>query len=109
MNRRNMIKTSVATGLVVMLGLPAYAAKTHKVAIRGFKFVPASLEVNVGDKIEFTNNDSAGHTATAIDASWDTGSIDRGQSKSIAVTAGMGESYKCAFHPSMKGKLVIKA
>jgi plastocyanin len=109
MNRRYIIKATIAAAFAALFVRPAQAASADSVAIQGFKFKPASLDMNVGDKIEFTNNDSAPHSATAKDDSWDTGTIDRGQSKTITVKAGMGDDFKCSFHPAMKGKLTIKA
>ncbi len=42
---------------------------THEVTIQNFKFIPAELEVNVGDCIHFTNMDSATHTVAPRESS----------------------------------------
>ena len=40
--------------------------RTHTVKIEGMAFVPATLEVSVGDTVEWINEDLVPHTATAI-------------------------------------------
>ncbi len=81
---------------------------THKVEIRKFKFVPDHLAVKPGDTIIWTNLDIAPHTATANDKSWDTGRLNKGQSKSVVVSNAMTAEYYCRFHPSMKAGLQIE-
>jgi len=111
MNRRIALKSLFATFAAASLPLfasqKAAAATTHKVLIRGFKFVPADLSVAVGDIIVFENRDSAPHTATAKDNSWDTKTLGPLQSGEIDVTADMDDAYFCRFHPNMKGTLTI--
>jgi plastocyanin len=58
----------------------ARAAASGGVSIQGFAFHPGSMTVNVGDTVTWTNQDSAQHTATANDGSFDTGTLRRGQS-----------------------------
>ncbi len=70
-------------------------------------FVPDRLRVRVGDRISWTNRDIAPHTATALDRSWDTGRIDKDETKSIVVTADLSPAYFCRFHPNMKAHLEI--
>ena len=106
MKRRTVLTALIVAPFALVAGR-AIAATTHKVTIKGFKFKPATLEVKVGDVIEFTNDDSAPHTATAKNLSWDTGNLSRGDSANITVKAGMDTDYKCNIHPSMKGALVI--
>jgi len=107
MQRRTFLKTITATTAAVALPQFAYAGTTHQVTIQGFKFVPDSLAVAVGDTVVFTNEDSAPHTATANDRSWDTGRLNRGQSGEVQVVAGMEGGYFCNFHRNMKGQLSV--
>lgn len=80
---------------------------THQVEIQKFKFVPDQLTVKPGDTIVWTNFDIAPHTATAEDKSWDTGTIKKGQAKSVVVKDAMTLDYFCRFHPHMKASLRI--
>lgn len=79
----------------------------HDVKITSFEFKPDRLHVAVGDTIRWTNEDLAPHTATADEFGWDTEEISNGGSAEILVTEGMEATYFCAFHPHMKGTLVI--
>ncbi len=61
--------------------------------------------VKPGDTIIWTNQDIAPHTATALDDSWDTGTITKGKSKNILVTENFLPQYFCRFHPQMRATL----
>ncbi len=86
---------------------PAFAAD-HAVEIKGMKFTPAALDVAVGDTVTFTNNDGAPHTGTALDGSFDTGRLSKGQSATVTISAAGAHDYKCAIHASMKGSVTAK-
>lgn len=78
------------------------------VNITGFQFQPATVNVGVAGTVEWTNLDSAPHTATAVNGSFDTGTLSQGQSSaSISFpTAGRFE-YRCAIHSSMRGTVIV--
>jgi len=84
-------------------------AKTIDVAIEHFAFTPASIEVEAGDTVVFTNRDIAPHTATAIDGSWTTKDIASGKSEAVVVPAKGDGAFFCKYHIVMKGRLIIKA
>ncbi len=88
-------------------GLAARAATDHAVAIKSMKFVPASLDVKVGDTVTFTNMDSAPHTGSANDGSFETGKLSKGKSATVTIGAAGDQPYFCKIHTSMKG--VIRA
>jgi plastocyanin len=80
----------------------------HEVSMSGFKFAPATLEVNAGDVVEWKNGDFVAHTATADDHTFDTGQIDGGQAKRLVARKKGRFPYFCRYHLSMKGTLVVK-
>ena len=80
----------------------------HRVSISGFKFTPPSLEVHVGDIIEWKNADFVAHTATADDGSFDTGRLQAGEAKRIAAKKQGQFPYFCRYHIAMKGTLIVK-
>ncbi len=61
------------------------AESTNGIDIADFKYMPAVVTVSAGTKVTWTNSDDAAHTATADDDSFDTGDLDRGDSKSIVL------------------------
>src|SRR5436309_2601456 len=54
------------------------AAKAEKVQIVEFSYEPEPVVVQVGGKVTWQNEDTAPHTATADDGSFDTGTIEKG-------------------------------
>jgi len=109
MNRRSFATAAIAAALAS--GLPpagkAQKARPRRVDIRGSRFRPERLEVRIGERVEFTNSDGTPHTATAIDGSWDTRDLSKGEAEVITVKAGMTRRYVCRYHPAMKAELVI--
>ena len=106
-SRRAVVKKMIAaTGAAIIIGRPAYAAgKEHVVEIQDFEFVPDNLIVRAGDTITWVNQDLAPHTATAVDGSWDTGELTKGQSATLQVSKDMVLDYYCVFHPHMEASL----
>lgn len=83
-------------------------AAPGQVEIAGFKFNPEPVTVDVGTKVSWTNVDSAPHTATADDGSFDTGDIAEGGT-GTAVFDKPGEfPYVCDIHPYMTGTVVVE-
>ncbi|MBI4080894.1 MAG: cupredoxin family copper-binding protein [Candidatus Levybacteria bacterium] len=85
------------------------AGKTEKnaVTIKGFAFSPETITVKKGTTITWTNEDAAGHTATADDGTFDTGLITKGESGSVTFDTVGTFSYHCTPHPNMKGTVVV--
>lgn len=77
------------------------------VAIADFAFAPASLTVKVGEIVTWTNKDSATHTVTAADKSFDSKDLDGGATFSHTFSTAGTVTYACAIHSSMKGTIVV--
>ncbi|SDT78557.1 Plastocyanin [Streptomyces sp. TLI_053] len=88
---------------------PAGAAA---VTIKDFTFGPATLTVAPGTSITVTNQDSAGHTLTAIApnaGAFDTGLLEQGRSATITAPTTPGSyPFHCDVHPNMTGTLVVQ-
>lgn len=82
------------------------AVKTAKVTITDFKYVPATITVKSGAKIAWTDRDGANHTATGT--GFDTGSISKGQTKTVTFKRAGTYRYTCSFHPFMHGTVVVR-
>lgn len=80
----------------------------HAVIIEAMKFSPDVIEVNAGDTIVWTNKDAFPHAVTAENHSFDSKDIGSGCSWKFKATARGVFPYICSFHPTMKGKLVVK-
>ena len=60
------------------------AGGTVAVSIKDFAFNPATITAKVGDIVQFTNNDTTGHTATLDDGSCTTPTIAGGAADGLA-------------------------
>ena len=108
LNRRNFVTAAMASAVAAVIrpvGALADKGVTQDIAIRRFKFEPAVLEARPGDMIRWTNFDLAPHTATEDNDGFNTGTLKKGQSQTIEVTAALSRTYHCAFHPHMKGRI----
>ena len=87
----------------------AESSATASVIIRDFEFAPATVTVNEGDTVTWTNEGPTPHTATADDGSFDTGTLREGESGSATFTSAGTISYICTPHPNMTGTVVVQA
>lgn len=84
---------------------PKHEFRTYQVEIRGMQFVPATLKLEVGDIVMWTNQDIVPHTVTA--AGWfDSGPLLPHQQWSYVAERPIEYDYVCTFHPTMKGRIV---
>ena len=86
---------------------PAPATSAGAIKIVSFKYMPATLTVKAGSKIAVANRDTAEHTITADDNSFDAGTINPGQNKTLTVTKPGTFAYHCAFHAFMHGTIIV--
>ncbi len=83
-------------------------AQTHTVLIKDFKYVPETLTVKSGDTVIWKNEDIVPHTATANGKSFDSKNIaSKASWKYVAGKPG-NYPYICAYHPTMKAKLIVQ-
>ncbi len=78
------------------------------VRIAGFAFAPASVTIKVGETVTWTNEDTAGHTASTDDGSCRTATIQKGEAASIRFDAPGEYPYICSIHPRMTGSVVVE-
>jgi plastocyanin len=80
---------------------------TTEPTIEGFAFHPDQLDVKVGQKVTWTNDDSTSHTVTADDGSFDSSGLSQGKSFSFSFDKKGTFTYHCAFHSSMTASVVV--
>ena len=101
---RIIVRFFLLSALVV--AAPAAKAETVRVDISKLVFTPVEIKVEVGDVIEWVNNDFIAHTATARDGRFDV-MLEPGKAGRYTVQqAGLIEYY-CRFHPNMTGRLSV--
>jgi plastocyanin len=85
----------------------APATSAAKITIASFAFT-TPLTVSPGATVTVTNTDSADHTVTADNASFDV-SVPAGQTVTFTAPSTAGSfSYHCTIHPTMHGTLIVK-
>ncbi|HET8863136.1 MAG TPA: cupredoxin family copper-binding protein [Solirubrobacterales bacterium] len=85
------------------------AALSEKVEIEDFAYNPDPVTIEEGGKVIWINRDSAPHTATAEDGSFDTGTLEEGKLKSETFKEAGTYAYICSIHPDMHGTVEVVA
>jgi plastocyanin len=80
----------------------------NEVWIQDMAFNPASITVKAGTTIKWTNKDSATHTVTADDNSFDSGNIPVNGTFSHTFPAAGVFTYHCRIHPAMKATVLVQ-
>lgn len=82
-------------------------ARTVKIA--DFAYAPPDLTVAKGTTVDFANEDKTAHTATSKGSeAFDSGAIQPGKSAKVTLNQAGTFTYTCAFHPFMKGTIVVE-
>jgi plastocyanin len=106
---RRLTLAAATGGLLAWIAAGSVLAADSAVTIAGFAFDPATVTIQVGDSVTWTNEDSVGHTATAGDGSFDTGPIANGASETVTFDSAGTFAYVCSIHPQMAGSVVVEA
>jgi plastocyanin len=106
---RRVVLVAASVALASWMAAGSVMAADESVTIAGFAFDPATVTVNVGDSVTWTNQDSTAHTATAGDGSFDTGSIGAGQTATVTFDSAGTFAYVCSIHPQMAGTVTVQA
>lgn len=83
------------------------AVRSERVEIVDFAYDPDPVTIEEGGKVIWVNEDSAPHTATAEDGSFDTGTLEEGKLKSESFKEPGRYAYICSIHPEMQGTVEV--
>src|SRR5258705_384100 len=65
--------------------------------------------VKAGTTVTFTNGGDVQHAATAFErGNWDTGPLEKGQSKTVTFSEPVTYYYICTPHPWMYGQIIVE-
>ena len=70
-------------------------------------FDPAQITVAAGGSVTFVDAGKEAHTATADDGSFDAGTLNPGESKTVTFDTAGSFGYHCSLHPWMTGTVVV--
>ena len=105
--RRFMPHAVAVVALMLLLAAPASAA-TSAVQIKSTGFAPATVSINEGDSVKWTNTDTKNHQVVANDGSFASGILAPGKSYSHAFGVGGTFRYHDGLHPTLRGTVNVK-
>jgi alcohol dehydrogenase (cytochrome c) len=74
-----------------------------------YSYGPARTRIKAGTTVTFTNVGDTPHTATGFQqGNWDTGVLEKGQSKAITFSEPGNYYYICTPHPWMYGQVIVE-
>jgi amicyanin len=82
------------------------SSQTYNISVVNFSFNPNVLNINQGDTVVWTNQDSVPHQVWDNDFKGPV--ISNGQSYSFVFKDAGTFDYHCNIHPSMKGTIIVK-
>jgi plastocyanin len=97
----------IALGTVIGLVVAAASWGATEVDIKDFAFVPATVVINKGEDVKWTNLDLVVHTSTSDTGKWDSGDITHGNSFQFKFTTTGTFDYHCTYHTAMKGTVRV--
>ena len=98
--------SSSSSSAALSSAVPVSAA-TVKITSGGF--VPESVTVPAGDAVTFTNDDNQDHRVVADDNSFDTGTLQPGESTVVLFATAGSVKYKDSLDPSRTGQVEVTA
>jgi len=78
------------------------------ITISNFQFSPATIEIVAGETAQWVNNDNVPHTIIADDNSFQSPTLQAGESFNFTFTQAGTFNYHCSIHPTMKGTITVK-
>jgi len=98
---------ALAFGGAMVPGPASAADPDALVHISNFAFSPRNATIQVGQTVQWDNQDFVMHTATADDDSWDSGTLGPGATFSYTFTTAGSFPYRCLVHGTMHGRVVV--
>jgi len=115
---RTLTKLSIALIAVLGFAFTAVGVTSHAPAqaqaggksidIKDFQYSPAALQVKVGETVTVKNEDTAPHTVTAKDGSFNA-DVPAGGSATFTVSKPGDHPYECTYHPGQHNPASVKA
>ncbi|MBI5681174.1 MAG: cupredoxin family copper-binding protein [Methanobacterium sp.] len=95
-------------GVVAVSGCTSQTTTSaNTVTIQNMAFNPATLNVQVGTTVTWTNKDSATHRVVSDTGLFNSGDLTTGMSYNYTFNQTGSFSYHCSIHPSMTGTVVV--
>lgn len=106
-----ILLTGCLVAVAALLGAPMSSAAGDHVMIQDYAYSPATLNVQAGTTVTWTNHDEAKHdvAATSGPERFQSPMLAKGQSWSHTFRTAGSYSYYCSVHPDMRAQVAVKA
>ncbi len=81
---------------------------SNSVSITGMSFNASAITIKAGTTVTWTNNDTAPHTVTAEDGTFDSGNMNYNAKFSYTFSKAGTFKYRCTYHPGMTGTVTVQ-
>ena len=88
----------------------APAKKAAKVTISDFKYDPEAIRVKAGGTVTWSSSDQTKHNAQTddgVEGAFDTGDLEKGDSKKVAFAQAGEFTYYCIYHRFMEARVEV--
>jgi plastocyanin len=79
-----------------------------QVVAKNLAFDPATVTIQAGESVTWTNQDSMNHTVVADNGEFESGALANGATFSFKFDQAGTYTYHCSIHPSMAGTVVVQ-
>ena len=102
------MKTLLQSALLntLLIALPAFAQDVT-INIKDFMFAPMDVNIAVGTRVTWVNDDQVPHTVMEIHKAFHSAALDTRDSFTYQFDNAGTFEYFCALHPQMIGKIVV--
>ena len=96
-------------GMMGGYGVAPTAPADTSVRMAGSRFAPVTITTAPGQTVRWFNDDTAPHTVSANDGTWDSGNVPPGASFERRFDVPGTFPYVCVYHPGMAGTVLVTA
>jgi plastocyanin len=101
-----MVRSVAFAVLLLAAACVSAHAATIQISVQNMEFSPTEVSANVGDAIEWNNEDVLLHSATARNGDFDVNLPPKKTGSVVLKKAGTVDYY-CRYHPNMKATINV--
>jgi plastocyanin len=105
--KRLLYLVTLSMAALLISASAASGQEEMTVSIQDFFFEPDQLTIAPGTTVTWVNDGQTPHTSTADDGTWDSGTLQPGESFSFTFDEPGTYSYLCEIHPEMTGTVNV--
>jgi plastocyanin len=99
---------TIVLTVIAWAALAQPSGRRHLVTIQNLQFLPATLQIRAGDSVMWTNRDDRDHLIQGENGAFQSGNLRTGESFTRRFDEPGTFAYGCAYHPRMRGRVVVE-